>query len=197
MAEKRKLPLVLLGGGGHCRACIDVIEATGDWDILGILDLPERVGGEVLGHRIVGADNDIPEFVAKGAWFLVAVGQIKTAEVRRRAFAAVKAAGGRLATVVSPLAYVASTAVVGEGSVVMHRALVNAGARIGDNVIVNTMTLVEHDATVGDHCHLATAAVVNGAAAIGAGSFVGSNTVVVQGAVVPENTFVAAAALYR
>lgn len=192
-----KQPLVLIGGGGHCKACIDVIEATGIWDILGILDLPERVGEKVLGYPVVGTDDQVPQFAVEGACFFVSIGQIRTAEPRRRAYERVKAAGGKLATIVSPLAYVSPRAVLGEGAIVMHRALVNSNALVGDNVIINTMALVEHDAVVGSHSHLSTAAIVNGGARIGAGSFLGSNAVVVHGAEVAENAFVPAGALYR
>ena len=199
MSESRELkqPIVLIGGGGHCKACIDVIETTGKWDILGILDLPERMGEMVLGYPIVGTDDQVGRFVAEGARFLVCVGQIRTADARRGAYERVKEAGGKLATIVSPLAYVSPSAVIGEGTIVMHRAIVNASASVGDNVIINTMALVEHDATVGSHCHVSTATVLNGGVGIGVGSFVGSNAVVIQGAAVPENSFVPAGTLYR
>lgn len=192
-----KQPLVLIGGGGHCKACIDVIEATGEWDILGILDLPERVGEKVLGYPVVGTDDQVRRFVAEGARFLVSIGQIRTAEERCRAYERVKAAGGKLATIVSPMAYVSFRTVVGEGTIVMHRALINSNAIVGDNVIINTMALVEHDAVVGSHCHVSTAAIVNGGAKIGVGSFIGSNAVVIHGAEVADRAFVPAGTLYR
>lgn len=194
---QEKQPLVLIGGGGHCKACIDVIEATGKWSILGILDLAERVGEKVLNYRVIGTDDEIRQFAADGARFLVSIGQIRAVEPRRRAFELVKSENGRFATIVSPLAYVSPTAVVGAGTIVMHRALVNASAAIGDNVIINTMALIEHDAMVGSHSHISTAAVVNGGAAIGSGCFVGSNAVIVQGAAVPDEAFVPAGSLYR
>ena len=40
MLDKEKL--ILVGGGGHCKACIDVIEEQGKFEILGILDLKDR-----------------------------------------------------------------------------------------------------------------------------------------------------------
>lgn len=195
--QEEKQSLVLIGGGGHCKACIDVIEATGKWRILGILDLSERVGEKVLGYPIIGTDDRIRQFAADGARFLVSIGQIRAVEPRRRAFELVKSSNGKFATIVSPLAYVSPSAVLGAGTIVMHRALVNASAAIGDNVIINTLALIEHDAVVGDHCHISTAAVVNGCAAIGSGSFVGSNAAVVQGIAVPNDTFIPAGTLYR
>ena len=31
--------LILIGGGGHCHACIDVIESTQKFQIIGIIDI--------------------------------------------------------------------------------------------------------------------------------------------------------------
>lgn len=36
-------PLILIGGGGHCKSVIDVAESAG-YTILGILDMPEMLG---------------------------------------------------------------------------------------------------------------------------------------------------------
>ena len=45
-----RAPLLLIGAGGHARACLDVIELEGRYDVVGLLGLPEEVGGEVLGY---------------------------------------------------------------------------------------------------------------------------------------------------
>lgn len=194
---QEKKPLVLIGGGGHCKACIDVVEATGQWEILGILDMEERVGEKVLDYPIIGTDDLVVQLARDGVSFLVSIGQIKTAVPRRRAYERVKAASGKLATIISPLAYVARSASLGEGSIVMHHALLNADATIGCNVIINSKALVEHDAMVGDHTHISTAAIVNGGATIGSGSFVGSNAAIMQGVSVSSDTFIPAGTLYK
>ena len=36
--------IVLIGGGGHCKSCIDIIEREGKYEILGIIDKKEFVG---------------------------------------------------------------------------------------------------------------------------------------------------------
>ncbi len=36
--------IILIGGGGHCKACIDVIEQENKYTIAGIIDVPEKVG---------------------------------------------------------------------------------------------------------------------------------------------------------
>lgn len=44
-------PLILVGGGGHCKSVIEAAESMG-LAIGGILDLLENVGGRILGYRL-------------------------------------------------------------------------------------------------------------------------------------------------
>lgn len=173
-------PLLLIGGGGHCKAAIDVIEAAG-LAIAGVLDRPEAGLTEVLGHPVLGGDDALPALVAQGYAALVTIGQIKSAAPRIRAFEVAQAAGAQMPCVVSPRAYVSCHATLGDATLVLHGAVVNAAARVGRNVIVNSLALIEHDAEVGDHCHVATGARVNGNVAIGAGCFIGSGVVIKNG----------------
>jgi sugar O-acyltransferase (sialic acid O-acetyltransferase NeuD family) len=182
--------LVLTGGGGHCRSCIDVIECEGKFRIIGILDNKLQCGTSVLGYDVMGDDSLVEEFVRKGVYFIVAIGQIRTVEPRMKMFAFLKDSGAKIASAVSPSAYVSKYADIGEGTVIFHHALVNAGAKIGRNCIINSKALIEHDAVVADHCHVSTSATINGAAKIGEGSFIGSGAVVVNGADVRKVSFI-------
>lgn len=166
--------LILIGGGGHCKSCIDVIEQKRIHTITGILDQTASVGGTVLGYNIIGTDEDIAGLAA-GHHFLITVGQIKSPEIRMTIYRKILEAGGYLASVISPRAYVSPHALVGPGTIVMHGATINAGAEVGTNCIINSHALVEHDAVIGDHCHIATGAIINGGAVVGRGCFVGSH----------------------
>ena len=190
-----KKNLILVGGGGHCKSVIDVAESAG-YDILGILDMPEEVGKSVLGYKVVGTDDDIPQFVDK-AEFVVTVGFIKNPAIRIRIFEKIKEAGGRLATLVASTARVSKHAEVGEGTVVMHHAFVNAGAKIGRNCIINTFSNIEHDALVGDQCHISTGTMVNGDCKIGERVFVGSQSVLANGISIGDDIIVGAGSLVR
>jgi sugar O-acyltransferase (sialic acid O-acetyltransferase NeuD family) len=182
--------LVLVGGGGHCQSCIDVIESTGQFRIVGIVDKPERMGESVCGYRVFATDEDMKSLVAEYGSFLITLGQIKTAERRRQIFGWLQSLGARLATVVSSTARVARTASLGEGSIIMHQVLVNSEARIGKNCIVNSKALVEHGAAIGDHCHVAPGAVINGEVSVGTGAFVGSGAVCLEGVRIGEGAVI-------
>ena len=43
--------IILVGGGGHCKACIDVIEYEGNYKIAGIVDIPEKLHQKILGYE--------------------------------------------------------------------------------------------------------------------------------------------------
>jgi len=174
---KHKEPIVLIGGGGHCRSCIDVIEEEGKYTIAGIVARDQLHSEKVSGYEIIGTDADLPRLVKECRNFLIAFGQIRSSHERMSYFRRLEELGATMPVIVSPYARVSRHARTEGGTIVMHNAVINSGVCIGRNCIINTGALVEHDATVGDCCHIAPAAVVNGGVTIGRGSFVGSNAV--------------------
>ena len=188
-------PLILVGGGGHCKSVIDVAESAG-YTILGILDMPEMVGTSVLGYPVLGTDDDIPQYVDK-AEFVITVGFIKNPAIRIKLYNRVKEAGGKLATIIASTAHVSKYATIGEGTVVMHHAFVNAGAKVGNNVILNTFTNIEHDAVIGDQCHISTGTMINGDCKVGANCFIGSQSVLANGITIGDDIIVGAGSLVR
>lgn len=171
-------PLILVGGGGHCKSVIDVAESAG-YNILGILDRPEEVGKKVLGYDVIGTDDDMAKYVDQ-AEFIVTVGQITSPDLRIKLHKMLEQVGAKLATIIAPTAHVSKYAQLGTGTVVMHQAVVNADAKIGTGCIINTFANIEHDVVIGDYCHISTGAMVNGGSTVADGTFVGSQSVINQ-----------------
>ncbi|MCJ0741510.1 acetyltransferase [Pedobacter montanisoli] len=185
-----KKDLILIGGGGHCKSCIDVIEYTEEFNIIGILDKKELTGNKILSYDIIGTDEDILKF--KKCSFLITVGQIKSSAVRRNIYHNLVANELNLATVISPRAYVSKHASIGKGTIVMHDAMINSAVTVGYNCIINTKALIEHDTVVGNHCHISTAAVLNGNCKIGDDVFMGSNATLANQIIVTDEVIVGA-----
>lgn len=175
-----KKSIILIGAGGHCKACIEVIEAENKFKIAAIVDIKEKIGQKILSYCISASDRDLATLIKKHKNFLITVGQIKNGSKRVELFDQVKKLGGHFPTIIASTANVSKHAKVSEGTIVMHGAKINAGVVIGKNCIVNTSAIVEHDAVIEDHCHLATGSIVNGECNIGAGTFIGSNSVVIN-----------------
>lgn len=187
MSAGEKKAILLLGAGGHAKACIDVIEQVGSFMIAGLVGLPEEVGKSVLGYPVLGADADLEVLLAQYPYAVVAMGQIKTAEPRIRLYTQLVEYCQCPPAIISPQAYVSPHASVGAGTIVFHGAVINAGAVVGKNCIVNSLSLVEHDVVIGDHCHVATGARINSGVRVGEGSFLGSGSTVRQGLVIGRN----------
>ena len=186
------MKLALVGGGGHCRSCIDVVRSAG-LPVGGIVDPAAET--QILGLPRLGDDAWLDTPDARAFRYLVTVGQIDAPVVRRRLFDRLREKKLECATVIAASAIVSKEAALGAGTIVMHRVVVNAGAMIGENCIVNTGAIVEHDAQIGDHCHVSTGAIVNGGASIGEGCMIGSGAIVLQGIAIAAGAVVGAGAV--
>jgi sugar O-acyltransferase (sialic acid O-acetyltransferase NeuD family) len=185
-----KLRLILIGAGGHARSCIDVIEQQGQYQIAGLIGMPDEVKTQHLGYAVIGTDNDLPELTKTYQYALITVGQIQTTEHRIRLYHQAIQLGFQLPIIIAPTAHVSRHATLGEGSIVMHGAIINAGARVGNNCIINNSALIEHDVTVENHCHISTGAILNGDVTVGAGSLIGSGSVLKQGVTIGKSCLV-------
>lgn len=190
---KRKI--ILVGGGGHCASCIDVVDQEGKFQIAGIVDI-NKIGGQVLGYPVLGGDDSLPSLRKTYEYALITIGQIKTPIIRMRLYERLVLLGFNLPSIISPRAYVSKHSVIGNGSIIMHDALINAHAEIGHNCIINTKALIEHDSKIGSHCHISTGAIINGGVTVGLGTFVGSNAVVRESVQINENFFVRSGSLF-
>lgn len=166
----RKVSKVLLeGAGGHAKVVIDCLYAMGQ-QIVRIYD--PRYQGSLLGIEVVKSYD--PDFESD-AGFIVAVGNNK-----HRA-EAVKKITHTFTNAIHASVLVSPHARVGVGSMLLHKAIIQSGASIGDHVILNTGSQVDHDCVIGNFVHVGPGAVLCGGVTIGEGSLVGAGAVVLPG----------------
>jgi UDP-perosamine 4-acetyltransferase len=189
---------IILGGGGHARMLIDALLLSGAQVSLGgVLD-PDQAqwGGEVLGVRVVGGDEELPRLAAEGATcFVVGLGGTRNNAPRRRLFDFGIGCGLSPLTVIHPAAHVSTRAVVGAGAQILPGAIVNMGATLGANVIVNSGAIVEHDCVIGDHVHVATGARLASTVRVGQLAHIGAGATVRQCVTIGEGAVVGAGAV--
>lgn len=181
--------IILIGAGGHCKSCIDVIEREKKYKIIKIFDKNKKIK-KLLNYKVFLQKN--LDTSLKKNYAFITVGQIKNSEIRYNLFKKLKKYGFKIPKIISPYAYVSKHAHIGEGSIVMHNAVVNAGAKIGKNCIINTSSLIEHDVIIGDHTHISTNAVINGGTKIGSKVFFGSSSVTKQNIIIKDNILISA-----
>ena len=189
--------IVLIGGGGHCKAAIDVIEKQNKFKISGIIDLPEFLGSKVFEYPVIGNDNDLEIISKKIKNAIITIGQIETADKRIKLFNKAIEVGFNFPTIISPRAHIGKFSKIGEGTIVMHDVIINTDSEIGKNCIINTKALIEHDCKILDHCHISTNATINGNVVVESGSFVGSGCVSNNSIKIKKNSFIKAGSLIK
>ena len=192
-----KNKIILIGGGGHCHSVIDVVELAAEYEIVGVIDQADKVGTNVMSYPIIGTDDDLSAIVDDVKYAFIALGQIKTAKVRKSLFDRLISLGYEIPNMISPLAHVSTSAKLGRGNFIGHQALVNANAIIHDNCIINTKALIEHDVNIESHCHIATGAIINGGCIVQSEVFVGSAATTKQGAIIESKSFIKAGSVVK
>jgi len=181
--------IIIFGAGGHANSIIDVIESTKRYKIMFLVD---KFNGRLRNYRIYKENNDLSYYKKFTNNFAIGIGQIKDYKKREKIYKKIKLNKIKLPSIISPFAYVSKSVKFGEGTIVMHHAIVNANTIIRENCIINTKALIEHDNIINKNSHVSTAAVINGGCEIGENSFIGSNSTIIQGIKIGANSIIGA-----
>jgi len=173
---------------------IEMLADQSQYQIIGLLDKDiTRHGRKLHGLDVLGSDHMLEQIKQQGVeYFVVGIGATKSCLLRQRVYHYAISLGMKPITVIDKSALIMESAVIGEGSVIMPKAVINRQVKIGCNVIVNSSAVVEHDAVVGDHSHVATAACVCGGVKIGEAVMVGANATIRESINVGDNVVVGA-----
>ena len=190
-----KRPVIILGAGGHGRVVLDLVRSLG-YDVAGFTDPGYTMPGQTIeGVPVIGGDDEILKQNRDSIYLALGLGGTGDNTLRKRLFEKFSGLEYGFPCFAHPSAFVAGTAVFGDGSVVMAKAAVQAGCRVGRNVIINTGAVIDHDCALGDHSHIAPGAVLSGNVSVGTGAHIGTGAVVIQNIRVGEGALVAAGAV--
>lgn len=109
---------------------------------------------------------------------------------RWAAWETIRSAGYRSPALIHPRAYVADTAQIGEGAMVMAGAIVDVRAEIGALTVLWPGACINHDTKIGLNTFISPNATLCGFVKIGSHSFIGAGAVIVDHCTVPEASFI-------
>ncbi|MDD3138970.1 MAG: hypothetical protein PHX08_08365 [Lachnospiraceae bacterium] len=139
--------LIILGSGGYGKTVADIAEQ--------------------LGYTIQFLDDAIPEaplssyfsLISEDSCFIPAFGNNS---FRLEWIDKIQIAGGQLATLIHPTAYISPTATVAPGTVVLPHAIINTDTVIERGCIINLGGIVDHGCIIEEGCHICLGAIVKG-----------------------------------
>jgi UDP-perosamine 4-acetyltransferase len=185
--------VVVIGGSGHARVCIEALLDQAHVEVLGCL-AKGKVGVAGLTVPILGSDDELEKVISstQATHAFVAIGDNA---VRAVFLQRCTDLGILLATAVSRGAIVSTSAIVGQGALLCAGAVVNAASVIGTGAIINTNASVDHDCVVGDSSHVAPASALAGGVHIGRQALIGMGARILPGITIGDRAIVGAGAL--
>lgn len=183
--------IAIIGAGGHAKVLIDIVESRASTKIAGLIGRQEDVGGSVMGHAVLGSDDDLIDILSQGTADTVLIGLGDPAQRMRLHDEIVqKLPNVTFGVAVHKQAYVSPDVVLGPGTVIMAGATVNPCCRIGAHCVVNTNASMDHDSAMGDFSNLGPNAATGGNVRIGKGTVIGLGASINQGVAVGDNCIV-------
>ena len=186
-------PIILVGGGGHCKVIIDIINENNEYDEIIISDIDGNKGKEILGLRIEYTDNDLEDLYKNGIKnAFVSLGNVNITTKREKLYNRLKSIGFNLPVIVSKSANISKHVKINEGTLIGKNVIINPGVKIGRNCIINTGAIIEHDCNIGDNVNIGPGAVLSGGVEVGANSFIGARGIIIQNINIIANTLIGA-----
>jgi len=147
MMNTQKKQLVILGAGGFGSTVLDLAEQL-DYQVT---QLDDAIPGKEL--------ETFQTFDFTNTFFIPAFGDN---EFRMKWCNRIEEAGGKLATLIHPLAYVSKKSVIEAGTVILANANVNTNVIVKRGCIINFGAIVDHSCVLEEGCHIGLGAIVKG-----------------------------------
>lgn len=182
-------PIIVIGGGGHAKVCIETLVAEGRFRPHICLD--RTISEEYISGVPTATEESYLQTISNNerVFAFVAIGDNFLREKLALKFGQ---RGFSFPSAVHPRAFVSPSARVGAGVLIMPGAVVNAEAQIDDFAIINTNAVVEHDCIVGRCAHVAPGAVLTGGVTVGDHAFFGAGAVARQHVIIGACSIVGA-----
>jgi sugar O-acyltransferase (sialic acid O-acetyltransferase NeuD family) len=173
--------LVIIGSGGFSRETAELVMAINatrpTWRLLGFLDdNPDLHGEKVDSLAVLGPIEAVHELA--DALVVVGTGNPRDYASRFRIVRKLGLPSWRYARLVHPASVIASSASLGNGTVVHAYSVLNASVVVGDHVAVSPHVVLAHDDVVADFVTFAAGAHLAGGVRVEEGAYVGAGALI-------------------
>lgn len=168
--------LVIVGDSAFAEIAHEYFDADSDYRVVGFaVERAYLKRSEFHGLPVVAFEELEQHFPPDRHEVFVATVYTQLNRLRTRLAAAAKARGYRLASFVSPRAFVWRNVRLGEHCFVFEDNTLQPFVTVGDNVVLWSGNHIGHHSTIGDNCFVSSHVVISGFCNVGANSFLGVN----------------------
>ncbi len=187
---------MIVGTGDHAALAFECFTNDSPHQVAAFSAEPEFLrSGEYCGRPVIPLDRLAAAYPPAEYRAFVAASATQLNRVRRRLFAAVKAAGYDCVSYVSKSSFVWNNVEIGENVYVGELNVLHDRVRVGDNVVIASGTHIGHGGVIGDDCYLASCVTLAGECEVGRGCFLGANSCVANNRSLAEDCIIGAGAV--
>ena len=188
--------LVIVGGGGHGRETLDIVEAINavepTWAFAGFRRRRRDHCRPARPQRCVAARHDRDPRPHRTRTMSSVLAHLRS---EQSSMSNSPPGAALAATLIHPAATVASDNRIGDGVLLAAGARVTTNVTLGRHVHLNVNAVVSHDCVVGDYTTLSPGSLVNGDVQIGTGVFLGTGAIITPGVTVGDHAVIGAGAV--
>ena len=174
MNKTRKL--IIVGDSAFAEIAHEYFDADSDYSVVGFsVEAAYLKQSELHGLPVVPFETLEQHFAPGDHEVFVATTYTQLNRLRARLSAQAKARGYKLASYISPRAFVWRNVALGEHCFIFEDNTVQPFVSIGDNVVLWSGNHIGHHSVVKSHCFIASHVVVSGFCTVGEYSFLGVN----------------------
>lgn len=173
--------VILYGAGGHCKVVMDIVGANG-------LEIAKIHDDNPKHDEFMDVPCSFPSGVYDKA--IITIGNC---QIRKKITEKIKVK--EFIRAIHPFTCISKNSTIGEGTVIMQGAIVQAGTSIGKHCNINTKASVDHDCKLSDFVHIAPGATICGEVEIGECTWIGAGAVVKQCIKIGRNCIIGAGAV--
>jgi sugar O-acyltransferase (sialic acid O-acetyltransferase NeuD family) len=183
--------IFIFGASDHARVIIDIIELTGQYNIVGLFDSYKPKGFRTGAYEVLGNERDLAELSARTGLRrgIVGIGDNGTrrriANILRRAIPKLE-----FVTAVHPSATLSREVNLGQGALVMAKCYVGLNTHVGEGAVIATNSIFEHDGTMGEYATLGAGTTTGGHVHLGTCTAVCLGVTIIHGMTVGEHTVI-------
>lgn len=150
--------LLILGAGTYGVVAKEIALSMNCFDKIEFVDDQAKLAAD--GSGVVGTSEDIKRLSSAFSHAVVALGN---PEIRIKLLQKIEnETTMEIATLISPLAYVSSSANIGKGCIIEPMAVIHTGCVIGNGCLISAGAVVNHISTLEDGVHVDCNATVAG-----------------------------------
>lgn len=163
--------VIIIGGEGNGGVVASCIEDNRlrfndlEFEVYGFLNDIES--GEISGFPILGGTGDVSKFVDDGYYFMFAIHMIGRNVLSEKLFKKCNIPENRLATIIHKTAFVAPSAVIAPGCLIMSNCYIGPAAELGKCTLVMANSMIGHNTKVGELCHFSVGSITSSYISIG------------------------------